>query len=227
MATRTATPHPSYTFAQTLADMSTSCDTQTGLYTTLLRRNTLRKMPKATNLAISVPSAQHSDVAIRSGLTSPRTPGTPRSPPPSSAHVENRQPHFGDGYDSAVNSPINALPPPPHSPRSSKQSGGSVTAKIFGNKYASKSVTRLTSSSRNNLHESSPSIGTGTTYAHANGSSSVYLNSGAVGGANNPGSGALSGAVNKSSPDVSVSHPHSSQSSPDRSGTFLLRFFHK
>lgn len=160
-------------------------------------------MPKANNLSINVPSGTASpiDPALRSGLTSPRTPLTPRSPPVSGSA------QYGDGYENHLNSPINALPPPPASPRSPKPgSSSSVTAKIFGNKLASKSATKLSSRHHNSHAEYSPSRSPAYAY---NAKSGVYLNA-SVGG-NIPGGGA---AANKSSPDVSVSHPHSGQSSP-------------
>jgi hypothetical protein len=157
-------------------------------------------MPKSTNLSIAVvpPGTGTGTGTIESTLTSPRTPHTPRSP--------GHTPHYGDGYDTHVRSPINALPPaPPLSPRS----GSSVTAKIFGNKLASKSATKLTSSSKN--AEFSPQ-------SLQNGKSAPYLSQAHAGssGAGGPGQGA-SGLtlLNKSSPDVSVSHPPSGQSSPD------------
>ena len=141
-----------------------------------------------------------------------------------------RAAQYGDGYENHVHSPINALPPPP-SPRSPR-TAERVTAKIFGNKLASKSATKLSSSSAassrqqlgsNNVHaaaEYSPSRSP----ANAN-ANSYYLNAAAGGnsigggggggvGVAGSGLGGIGSAVNKSSPDVSVSHPHSGQSSP-------------
>jgi len=154
-------------------------------------------MPKANNLSINVPGVASLQKDSRSGLASPRTPHTPLSPRSPSNNGTNgdtklKTTQYGEGYDNHIHSPINALPPPP-SPKSPK----SKTAKIFGNKLASRSTTKL-----HNKTESPPAI---PSQHQADGSvSQVFLgNHGA----------------NKSSPDVS--HPYSGPSSPD-AGQFSI-----
>jgi hypothetical protein len=184
-------------------------------------------MPKTSNLSIDVPgvaSLQQSDA--RSGLASPHTPHTPRSPPSHNGTTiangasENNKAHFGEGYDNHIHSPINALPPP-RSPRSPKP--GSKTAKIFGNTFASKSLTKLNKSSYPDHSPQQPapppsSIGGKSPNANANANASqVYLSASST-AANNTG-------VNKSSPDVSVSHVHSGQSSPDAGQSLNLSYY--
>ncbi|KIW01483.1 uncharacterized protein PV09_07236 [Verruconis gallopava] len=164
-------------------------------------------MPKANSLSIDVPgvaSLQHSDAGARSGLASPRTPHTPRSPSTNNnGTTENSTAQYGEGYENHAHSPINALPRPP-SPRSPKSA--SKAAKLFGNKLASKSATKLNKSSNNHadLSPQQPPIGN---KGSGNNTSQVHL------GSSNSNVAATS--TNQSSTDVSVSHPHSGQSSPD------------
>ena len=161
-------------------------------------------MPKTNNLSINV--VPGTDGATRSGLTSPRTPLTPLSPRAANDNKGRNQ--YGDGYDNHIHSPINPLPPPPASPRSPK-AGSSVASKIFGNKLASKSATRLGQKFSHGQSQSpeggSPSLPIQIPQSPSN--THLYGIGGLSGG----------GGLNKSSPDlgvVSVSYERSGQSSP-------------
>lgn len=159
----------------------------------VLRKSTLRKMPKSTSLTINLSSTERSGAGLQSGLTSPRTPlspSTPRSPVRNNEMLGIQQAQYAEGYDVHVRSPINALPPPP-SPKSPKHK----TSKIFSNYKASKSTSKV-------HKDDSPRLGTSSNSDAA--SSQVYLN-------RNGG---------KSSPDVS--NQHSDHPSP-QSGELGLK----
>jgi hypothetical protein len=180
-------PHAQQSVAS-VSRNSTSSQTRPSV----LRKQTLRKMPKSTSLTINLSATERSGInsAAQSGLTSPRTPLSPRTPQSPALNNEMlgfQQAQYAEGYDVHVRSPINALPPPP-SPKSPKHK----TSKIFSNYKASKSTGKVNKAE-------SPRIGTSSNSDAA--SSQVYLNR----------------TAGKSSPDIS--NLHSDHPSP-QSGKF-------
>jgi hypothetical protein len=162
--------------AQSIASVSRT-NTSTSTRSSVLRKNTLRKMPKSTSLTINLSAAERN--GLQADMTSPCTPLSPRTPQSPARNNEMlgvQQAQYAEGYDVHVRSPINALPPPP-SPKSPKHK----TSKIFSNYKASKSTTKV------NKPES-PRTGTSSNSDAA--SSQIYLNR----------------SAGKSSPDVSNIH---------------------
>ncbi|KAF2435206.1 hypothetical protein EJ08DRAFT_393486 [Tothia fuscella] len=132
---------------------------EVGLFTSAFKhRHTLRKMPKTTQLVIDVTGHATSRPDTRDGLASPRIPHTPHSPSPRSPPPPRAPPvaEYGEGYDNHVTSPVNALPPPQHSPKSPKQRSHSIFSNMKGSKSSTK-VNKLQSSSRPPLPDNAAS----------------------------------------------------------------------